>query len=325
MSRSGLVQECAVSIAHLADRGVVRVTGEEAKGFLDGLLTCDLDRAMPGRARYGALLTPQGKILFDFIVFAGVGADGGYLLDCAKAQAQDLAKRLGFYKLRAKVVVTDLSDVFGIVAGWGDSINPGDGLALADDPRLPALGWRAVVRRDGFSSPPVWGEGLMPEREAKLGFADSPHPAGGEGEYHAHRIALGVPEGGKDFVFGDAFPHEALMDQLHGVDFDKGCYVGQEVVARMEHRGTARTRIVPLVYLNGGAAEAGAEVTAGERSIGKTGSSAGVRGLAMVRLDRAAEAIAAGATIRAGNRPVRIEKPAWATFSLASEAATPAA
>jgi tRNA-modifying protein YgfZ len=143
--------------------------------------------------------------------------------------------------------------------------------------------------------------------------------------YHAHRVRLGLPEGGKDFSFGDAFPHEALMDQLYGVDFDKGCFVGQEVVSRMQHRGTARTRIVPLVYVEGVAVGPGAEVTAGERAIGRTGTGAGERGLAMIRLDRAADALAAGEIIRAGGRPVRIEKPDWATFPFPDEAATPAA
>ena len=147
----------------------------------------------------------------------------------------------------------------------------------------------------------------------------------GAAAYHAHRIALGVPEGGKDFSLGHAFPHETLMDQLHGVDFDKGCYVGQEVVSRMQHRGTARTRIVPLVYGDAEVPEAGSEVTAGERAIGRTGSAAKGRGLAMLRVDRAAEALAAGLPIRAGGVPVRIELPPWATFSLSTQTATPAA
>ena len=286
--------------AYLVDRGVVQVAGEEAKSFLDGLLTCDLDRVAPGRPRYGGLLTPQGKILFDFIVFAAAEAHAGYFLDCARPQAPDLARRLGFYKLRAKVAVTDRSDTLAVIAGWGGAERPN---ALAgEDPRLAGLGWRAIV----------------PSSEVAPMEVDAAF-------YHAHRIRLGVPEGGKDFSFGAAFPHEALMDQLHGIDFEKGCYVGQEVVSRMQHRGTARTRIVPLVYLDGIAVAPGAEVTAGERTIGTTGTGAGERGLAMIRLDRAVDALAAGETIRAAGRPVRIEKPDWATFSFPDAAATPAA
>ena len=115
------------------------------------------------------------------------------------------------------------------------------------------------------------------------------------------------------------------MDQLHGVDFDKGCYVGQEVVSRMQHRGTARTRIVPVVYLDGFSAEPGVAVTAGDRTIGKTGTGANGRGLAMVRLDRLADALAAGETVRAGGLPVRVEKQDWIGFPFPGEAATPAA
>ena len=287
--------------AHLADRGVVRVQGADAKTFLDGLFTCDIDRVAPGQPRFGALLTPQGKILFDFIVFeAPQDAGGGCCLDVLKVYAPDLVKRLNFYRLRAKVMVEDASEALAVVAGWGDSLKPEDSLA-AQDPRLPALGWRAIIA----------AEDAPPEQAAA--------------SYHAHRIALGVPEGGKDFLWNDAFPHEALMDQLHGVDFDKGCYVGQEVVSRMQHRGTARTRMVPIVYLDGFVAEPGVDVTAGDRTLGKTGTGANGRGLAMIRLDRAADALAAGETIRAGGLAVRLEKPDWVRFPFPGETATPAA
>ena len=278
---------------HLADRGVVRVSGDDAKTFLDNLITCDLDRVTPEAARLGALLTPQGKILFDFLVFQAPQEIGGaYYLDVLKVFAPDLAKRLGFYRLRAKVAIEDLSDSLAVVAGW-DAPQPDEEAGLvAEDPRLPALGWRAIVAAEDA------GE-----------FAKEPAEA-----YHAHRIALGVPEGGRDFLFGDAFPHEALMDQLHGVDFDKGCYVGQEVVSRMQHRGTARTRIVPALYEGGFAADLGVEVTAGTKVLGKTGTGANGRGLLMIRLDRAEEALKAGETIRAGGIPVQLERPAWIRF-----------
>ena len=279
---------------HLADRGVVRVSGEDAKTFLDNLITCDLDRVSPHTARFGALLTPQGKILFDFLVFQAPEEIGGaYYLDVLKVYAPDLAKRLGFYKLRAKVVVEDLSDSLSVIAGW-DAPRPDDEAGLVvDDPRLPALGWRAIVAAEDS------GEFTKDRAEA----------------YHAHRIGLGVPEGGRDFLFGDAFPHEALMDQLQGVDFDKGCYVGQEVVSRMQHRGTARTRIVPAVYEGGFAAETGVEVMAGDKALGKTGTGAEGRGLLMIRLDRAEDALKSGETIRAGGIPVRLEKPSWIRFA----------
>jgi folate-binding protein YgfZ len=287
---------------HLADRGVVRVSGEDAKSFLDNLITCDLDRVSAHNARFGALLTPQGKILFDFLVFQAPEEIGGaYYLDVLKVFAPDLAKRLGFYKLRAKVAIEDLSDSLALVAGW-DAPRPDDEAGLVvDDPRLPDLGWRAIVAAQDAAE-----------------FARDPAEA-----YHAHRITLGVPEGGRDFLFGDAFPHEALMDQLNGVDFDKGCYVGQEVVSRMQHRGTARTRIVPAIYEGGFAADVGVEVTAGEKALGKTGTGSEGRGLVMIRLDRADDALKAGETIRAGGIPVRLEKPSWIRFPFPGEAGLP--
>jgi folate-binding protein YgfZ len=291
--------------AHLSERGILRVAGEDGRKFLDGLLTCDMDKVSPAKPRLGALLTPQGKILFDFIVFeAPEDAGGGFYLDTGKAYVAELMKRLGFYKLRAKVVLEDLSERLALVVGWDEAPVPhGDIGLVALDPRLPALGWRAIVAMEDAAE-----------------FA-SAEPA----VYHAHRIALGVPDGGRDFLFNDAFPHEALMDQLHGVDFDKGCYVGQEVVSRMQHRGTARTRIVSLAYLEGFTAEPGVDVTAGEKVVGKTGTGAQGRGLAMVRLDRVADALAAGETIRAGGLPVEVLKPEWARFELPGAAVLPAA
>jgi folate-binding protein YgfZ len=261
-----------------------------------------MDRVSPQAPRFGALLTPQGKILFDFLVFeAPEDAGGGFFLDCLKAFAPDLVKRLGFYKLRAKVTVDDLSSTLAVVAGWDDAPKPDEEAGLiADDPRLPALGWRAIVAAEDAPA-------LAPGGDLARA-------------YHARRIALGVPEGGRDFLWSDAFPHEALMDQLGGVDFDKGCYVGQEVVSRMQHRGTARTRIVPIAYVDGFTAEAGAEVTAGERTLGKVGPGLDGRALAMIRLDRAADALAAGAAIHAGGLAARLERPAWINFPFPGDA-----
>lgn len=275
----------------LPERGVVRVRGAEARAFLDGLVTCDLDRVGPARPRFGALLSPQGKILFDFLVWQE--GEDSFLLDAPRVAAPDLAKRLAFYRLRAKIVIEDASEELGVGVGWD-----GEGPALAGplaatDPRLDRLGRRVIRPR--------------PEIEA------GPHAPE---IVRAHRIRLGVPEAGQDFLLGDLFPHEALMDQLHGVDFDKGCYVGQEVVSRMHHRGTARSRIVPLVFPAGAAPEPGAEVKAGGRAIGRTGSGAGDRCLALLRLDRAAEALAAAEPLQAGGLAAVIELPDWATFTL---------
>src|SRR5271167_3143446 len=209
--------------AWLEDRGVVSVAGADSAGFLQGLLTNDVERLAPGEAGYAALLTPQGKILFDMIVVRTPDADGAaYLLDCGAAQAADLAKRLGFYKLRAKVAIADESATHAVAAFWGGEPGAIEGGVLYADPRDPRLAWRAILPR------PI---------TAAVG---SEHA----GEYEGLRIGVVAPKGGVDFAYGDAFPHDANLDLLRGVDFDKGCYVGQEVVSRMKHRGTGRKRIV---------------------------------------------------------------------------------
>jgi folate-binding protein YgfZ len=264
--------------AMLEDRGVVSVSGEDATGFLQGLLTNDVERLGPCEARYGALLTPQGKILFDMIVARAPGdGEPSYLIDCAAAQAADLAKRLGFYKLRAKVAIADESADRAVAAFWGE-MPPGidDGLLYAD-PRDPRLGWRAILPR-----PVATAVGLEHVNE-----------------YEGLRIAVGAPKGGVDFAYADAFPHDANLDLLHGVDFDKGCYVGQEVVSRMKHRGTARKRVA-RVKLAGPAPAPGTPVLDRELAVGALGSSSGREALALLRLDRAEEAKAAGRTLSAG-------------------------
>jgi tRNA-modifying protein YgfZ len=284
--------------ALLPDRGVVKVAGEPARNFLNGLLTADVGQVTPTRAAFAALLTPQGKIIADCIVAEAPAEDGGgFFLDCPRALAKTLVDKLNFYKLRAKLVVEDLSEVLGVLAVWDGHAATEYGLVYAD-PRLPALGIRVML-------PPH----LAAEAAADLG-ADLVDAA----EYEARRIAFGIPRGGLDFIYGDAFPHETDMEQLQGVDFAKGCYVGQEVVSRMEHRGSARTRIVPVAY-EGFAPEAGAEVKAGDKSIGTFGSSANGRALAMLRLDRVADALAAGTPLVAGAVTLRLVKPDWARFA----------
>jgi folate-binding protein YgfZ len=275
-------------IAELTNRGVVAVGGSDAHGFLDNLFTSDASKAGEGRAVYGGLLTPQGKILFDFMVFA----DGDrFLIDIARPLVADFVKRLGFYKLRARVEIADLSSERIVVAAWGGSAPPILDGPVAPDPRNPALGFRAVV-------PP--GADMAPDYGEATG-----------ADYHAHRIALAIPEGGVDFAYGDAFPHDAAMDQFAGIDFRKGCYIGQEVVSRMEHRGTARRRPVSV---RGAALAPGAPVTAGDMPVGAIGSAHGDLGVALVRLDRARDAMDAGVPLMAAGAPVELGIPAWASF-----------
>jgi tRNA-modifying protein YgfZ len=278
--------------AFLPDRGVVKISGEDARSFLNGLVTTDVAQLAPGLGRFGALLTPQGKIVVDFLVTeAPAGHGGGFLLDCPRPLAQNLADKLGFYKLRAKVAVENLSDSLGVIAAWDGEPAVKPDLTYAD-PREAALGWRILAPQDLAAKV----AGLI---GADLVDSDA---------YEAHRIAAGVPRGGLDFMYGDAFPHETNMDRLHGVDFDKGCYVGQEVVSRMQHRGTARTRTV-RVTLEGARPEAGTTVLAGDKVVGTMGSASGQNGLALIRTDRVADALQAGATLTAGGLGIRLADP----------------
>ena len=279
-------------IALLPDRAVVAVSGPDALPFLQGILTCNVETLPEGEARLGALLTPQGKIQFDFLVSR---SDDGFRLDVAAERVPDLVKQLGLYRLRAKVTMA-ADPTLGVAAAWDGAETAAETVRVRDG-RLPALGERLYFAAGAFS-------------------ADAT-----EADYHAHRIGLGVPEGGRDFALSEAFPHEALMDQLGGVDFKKGCYVGQEVVSRMQHRGTARTRILPIVYRDGPAPEPGTEVTAGARSLGVTGSRAGERGLATIRLDRLGDALAAGEPVRAGGTVAGVMKPDFATFAFPADTA----
>src|SRR5580700_3830444 len=263
--------------AFLPDRGVVKITGETARDFLNGLVTTDLTLLRPGLGRFGALLTPQGKITVDFLITeAPAGHGGGFLIDCPKVLAQGLANKLGFYRLRAKVGIENLSDSLGVLAAWNGEVALKPDLTFTD-PRNAALGLRILVPAE------------LAQKAADLIGAQMVEASA----YEAHRIALGVPRGGLDFIYGDAFPHETNMDRLHGVDFDKGCYVGQEVVSRMQHRGTARTRTVRVI-VDGAAPEPGAAILAGDKTVGTMGSTADRNGLALIRIDRVAEAFSRG-------------------------------
>lgn len=276
--------------AFLPDRSVVKVAGEDARNFLNGLITTDIDRLKPGLGRFGALLTPQGKIIVDFLITeVPAGHGGGFLIDCPKALADTLATKLKFYKLRAKVTVENLD--LGVLAAWDGEPAAHPDLAFAD-PRNDALGYRILIPED------------LKQKLSHLIGAELVDAA----EYEAHRIALGVPRGGLDFMYSDAFPHETNMDRLAGVDFDKGCYVGQEVVSRMQHRGTARTRSVK-VLLDGPSPEIGATILAGDKPVGTIGSTAGGKGIALVRIDRVADALDAGQALTAGGLALTLAEP----------------
>ena len=278
--------------AFLPDRGVVKVSGDSPHDFLNGLITTDVKLLRPGHGRFGALLTPQGKIIADFLITEMLSSQGGgLLLDCPRALAQILTEKFRFYKLRAKVEIENLSDKLCVLAVWDGDLAIKPELAFAD-PRNTSLGWRILVPDE------------LKQKVADMIEADLVDSA----VYDAHRIASGVPHGGVDFIYGDAFPHETNMDRLHGIDFNKGCYVGQEVVSRMQHRGTVRTRTVRIV-LGDLSPEPGTAVLAGDKAIGTMGSTAGRNGLALIRIDRAADALQAGTALTSGGLAIHLANP----------------
>lgn len=280
----------SASVTRLPDRHLLEIGGEDCASFLQGLLTNDVESLTPGEGRFAALLSPQGKILFDFFVLSRGDA---FLIDAPAALRSDLAKRLTLYRLRVKVTIAEASG--HVFAAWGEGAaewaKARAPFAFAD-PRLPALGFRAF---------------LPASVEA--------HLSASLADYDAHRIALSIPEGGKDYAYGETFPHDACLDLLDGVSFKKGCFVGQEVVSRMQHRGTARTRVL-AVSANAPLPQEGAEIVANGLGVGRLGSASGERGIALARLDRVKDALAKGSTFSAGGVPVALDAPAWANYSL---------
>lgn len=287
-------------MARLADRGVVRVTGGDSTKLMQGLVTNDLDGLREGQARFAGLLSPQGKILFDFLV---VRQGSGYLIDVDRSKAGELVKRLTMYKLRADVAIADASASYDVRAVWGPEPGaPVEAPAVSfADPRHPALGRRDLV-------PSELASDRLPAQDAEAS----------RSAYDALRVEAGVPEGGKDYEFGDTYPHEADFDLLSGLSFTKGCYVGQEIVARMQNKTVVRKRVVqvsgsePLVM--------GADVLLGEVPIGRIGTVDGRFGLAMLRLDRAVEAQEKGLALTAGQAIVTPEAR-WLDSYRASAAA----
>ena len=282
----------------LEDRGVVSVDGPEAGPFLQGLISNDIERVTDARGIYAALLTPQGKFLHDFFVLS---RGEGYLLDCEGPRTADLGRRLMAYRLRADVALADATEDFRVIALFGSDdggsafdLPPGEGGAapceggwVMRDPRGAALGLRAVLPSD-----------------ADLAFLEQAGFARGSlADYERHRIGLGAPDGSRDMEVGRATLMECGFESLNGVDFEKGCYVGQELTARTKHRGLVRRRLA-LVTLDGPLPPAGTPIVAGEREVGEIRSGLDGAALAVLRLERIAAAAEAGTPLTAGETRV---------------------
>jgi folate-binding protein YgfZ len=268
--------------ATLPDRGLLEISGEDRVSFLQGLVSNDVALAAPDRQVWAALLTPQGKWLADFFLRA---TPDTLLLEGEAAQLPMLAQRLGRFRLRAKVALRVLEGLH-VVAGWDGSPPPPGALA---DPRLAEAGWRAVL----------------------------PAPAGGDpAAYDRHRLALGLPDGSRDLEPEKTVLLEAGFDELNGIGWTKGCYMGQELTARTRYRGLLKRRLVPLAF-EGEAPPRGTAITRDGIEMGEMRSGQAGLGLAVLRL----EALAPGAALRAGDLPVAVKIPAWMRLPAATSAA----
>jgi folate-binding protein YgfZ len=263
----------------LDDRAVIAVNGPEARSFLQGLITNDIEKVRPEKAIYAALLTPQGKVLFDFLIAEG---DGALLIDCDRSARDGLIRRLSMYRLRAKVQIEPRDQLAVLVGLTGRPAQRG---VTFEDPRLAELGHRSI--------------GALAEMPSAVASARA---------WHDHRLALGVPEAG-DFGSDRMFALDADLDELHAISFEKGCYVGQELTARMKHRGTARRRLLVAEAADGSTLSAGSELRANGHAIGEIVSAHGARGFALVRLDRLEEAD--GTPIDADGARIAVIKQDW--------------
>lgn len=255
-------------IARLSSRALIRVSGPDARPFLHNLLTQDVETLADGELRYGALLSPPGRLLFDLFL---AGEADGVLLDAAADRREALMQRLAMYRLRAQVSVE--ADDRPVFAAWG---GPAEG--FAPDPRAPALGGRR------------YGGDLQ---------ADA-----AEDDWQAHRLAVGVPDPATDAPDDKTYPIEADFDLLNGVDFQKGCFIGQETTSRMKRRGAIRSRMLPIAF-EGPAPAFGAEVLNGELRAGEVLSGREGAAMALVRLDRLDGALTVD------GRPVTVRRPDW--------------
>jgi len=292
-------------IVFLEDRGVIEISGPEAFDFLQGLISNDMRKVTSEQTIYAALLTPQGKFLFDFFISRW---NDSFLVETRTEAIADLLKKLKLYKLRADVTIEDKSSDYQVAAAIGslpDALKPSgietrgatwtvsNGLAYLD-PRLQTMGARLILER-GHAEKTIknWGLEVL-----------------GSDSFTLHRLALGVPEGGVDIIPEKAFLLESNFDEMDGVDHQKGCYIGQETTSRTKRRGSVRRRILPVNF-NGQAEPPGTTITAGDMEIGSVLSGAETRALASIRLDRWQKAKDSGDTIKANDNAISIDVPEW--------------
>lgn len=291
----------------LEGRGILKVSGEDARKFLQGMITNDITRVAPSRAIYAAFLTPQGKFLADFFIAESGGA---LLFDCEASRLPELAKRLNLFRVRAKVTLGDASADFLCAALIGTDAVGAAGLvpecgaaqewrsgALYTDPRLAPLGARAI----------------LPRKDAKESLAGLGFAPGRPEDYERLRLEQGVPDGSRDLAVEKAILLENGFEALNGVDFEKGCFVGQELTARTKYRGLVKKHLFK-VEVDGPLPAPGTPITLGEREAGEMRTGLDGMGLALLRFERVREAQESGVPLKAGEALLRPIKPDWARF-----------
>ncbi len=284
-------------------RGVLRVSGADREAFLQGIVSNDVAKVSADRAVWSAFLTPQGKFLHEFFL---IEQEGAYLLDCEAERRDDLLRRLRIYKLRSQVAVDDANDDFAVAALFGAGIfeslglppELGRAMAFAGgvayvDPRLGALGARAI----------------LPRETATAALADAGLSPATPEDYERLRISWGAPDGSRDLEVGKSALLESGFDELHGIDWDKGCYLGQELTARTRYRGLVKKRLVP-VQIDGPAPAPGTQIMADGKDVGVMRSGVEGLGLALLRLEH----LDGPGTLTAGAARLTPKKPDWAAF-----------
>jgi folate-binding protein YgfZ len=290
----------------LRDRGVIYVAGPDAVPFLQGIVSNDVTKVAPSQAIHAAFLTAQGKYLHDFFIAPW---EGGLIIDCEAPRAADLGRRLSMYKLRAQISIEQKPDLtvyaafgagttlaLGLEPGAG-AAKPFDGGIAFNDPRLAKAGARIILPNSGAEAALI-----------AAGFHETDLTA-----YDRHRLNLGLPDGSRDMEIDKSILLECGFEELNGVDFEKGCYLGQEVTARTKHRGLIKKRLLP-VDIDGTPPEPGTPLMLGDIEAGEMRSSRGDVGLALIRIERFAEALAAEKHFTAPEATIKPRKPAWAVF-----------
>lgn len=280
-----------MSFVLLPQRAVLEISGPDARTLLQGVLTQDMDKARAGALLFGALLTPQGKLISD--LFIACPAEEVFWLDVPRARLADLKRRFTLYRLRAKAQIVERAEDLCVAAiiGRAEGLDPQPDVLVASDPRLPALGARVYA-----------AAGQAEALAARWGLPVAPPEA-----YEALRLALGVPDAERDMEAEKDFLLEGLFDELNGVDFKKGCYVGQEMTSRMKRRATVRTKLTPIVF-EGDPPPPDTPILAGDWEVGRVRSGLKGRAMALVRFDRAAKAEGA---LTADGRDIRLDPPDW--------------